>query len=218
MWNFNICDFHQTRSCHGNAFRITDSWWTEYANHHLFPYRNLIMRRIDVLIDISLKKLSICQWSEASWRGVSLTKCLAVQSSATGGKSMGGWEGGIRVVGVAKLPGVIPAGQDIPVPTSQMDLFATIADLAEVQVPQDRVIDGRSMMPLLTGKSKDTTHEVLIHHCGTAIHAARYAPKGSKLWLFQIRSNTNEKTSACLYSAKIWCYIGVPSMLKHLAT
>ena len=96
---------------------------------------------------------------------------------------MGGWEGGIRVVGVAKLPGVIPAGQDITVPTSQMDVFATIADLAEVQVPQDRVIDGRSMIPLLSGKSKDTTHEILVHHCGTAIHAARYAPKGSEFSL-----------------------------------
>ena len=107
--------------------------------------------------------------------------CSISNTLSLGGKTMGGWEGGIRVVGAAKLPGVIPAGQDITVPTSQMDVFATIADLAEVQVPQDRVIDGRSMMPLLTGNSKDTTHEVLIHHCGTAIHAARYAPKGSEL-------------------------------------
>uniref|UniRef100_A0A2K6M3K1 Arylsulfatase L n=1 Tax=Rhinopithecus bieti TaxID=61621 RepID=A0A2K6M3K1_RHIBE len=55
-----------------------------------------------------------------------------------GGKGMGGWEGGIRVPGIFRWPGVLPAGQVIGEPTSLMDVFPTVVQLAGGEVPQDR--------------------------------------------------------------------------------
>lgn len=51
---------------------------------------------------------------------------------------MGGWEGGIRVPGIVRWPGVLPAGRVIQEPTSLMDVFPTVVQLAGGQLPQDR--------------------------------------------------------------------------------
>ena len=51
---------------------------------------------------------------------------------------MAGWEGGIRVPGIFRWPGVLPAGHVIHEPTSLMDVFPTVVHLAGGQVPQDR--------------------------------------------------------------------------------
>ena len=51
---------------------------------------------------------------------------------------MGGWEGGIRVPGIFRWPGVLPAGRVIQEPTSLMDVFPTVVQLGGGQVPQDR--------------------------------------------------------------------------------
>lgn len=48
------------------------------------------------------------------------------------------WEGGIRVPGLLRWPGVIQAGAYIDEPTSNMDIFPTIVKLAEAQLPSDR--------------------------------------------------------------------------------
>lgn len=65
-----------------------------------------------------------------------------VPSSLTGGKGMGGWEGGIRVPGIVRWPGVLPAGTVIHELTSLMDIFPTVVHLAGGAVPQDRYKDG----------------------------------------------------------------------------
>lgn len=58
--------------------------------------------------------------------------------SLIGGKGMGGWEGGIRVPGIVRWPGMLPAGTVINEPTSLMDIFPTVVHLAGGEVPQDR--------------------------------------------------------------------------------
>uniref|UniRef100_A0A8D1XZ10 Arylsulfatase D n=1 Tax=Sus scrofa TaxID=9823 RepID=A0A8D1XZ10_PIG len=100
-----------------------------------------------------------------------------------GGKGMGGWEGGIRVPGIFRWPGVLPAGRVIQEPTSLMDVFPTVVQLGGGQVPQDRVIDGRSLVPLLQGEAEHSAHEFLFHYCGEHLHAARWHDKDSgRLW------------------------------------
>ncbi|KFO79920.1 Arylsulfatase D, partial [Cuculus canorus] len=96
-----------------------------------------------------------------------------------GGKGMGGWEGGIRVPGVFRWPGVLPAGGVIDEPTSLMDIYPTVVHLAGGILPQDRVIDGRNLMPLLQGKSQKSEHEFLFHYCGSYLHAVRWHQKDS---------------------------------------
>lgn len=53
---------------------------------------------------------------------------------------MGGWEGGIRVPGIFRWPGVLPAGRVVHEPTSLMDVFPTVVQLAGGRVPQDRYV------------------------------------------------------------------------------
>ncbi|XP_071669360.1 arylsulfatase H-like isoform X1 [Patagioenas fasciata] len=96
-----------------------------------------------------------------------------------GGKGMGGWEGGIRVPGIVRWPGVLPAGTVINEPTSLMDIFPTVVHLAGGKVPQDRTIDGRSLLPLLRGTAQHSGHEFMFHYCGVFLHAVRWHQKDS---------------------------------------
>lgn len=67
--------------------------------------------------------------------------CCMLFNLLAGGKGMGGWEGGIRVPGVFRWPGVLPAGTVINEPTSLMDIFPTVVHLAGGILPQDRYGD-----------------------------------------------------------------------------
>ncbi|NWW42517.1 ARSD Arylsulfatase, partial [Pedionomus torquatus] len=96
-----------------------------------------------------------------------------------GGKGMGGWEGGIRVPGIFRWPGVLPAGAVIDEPTSLMDIYPTLVHLAGGILPQDRVIDGRNLVPLLRGRAQKSEHEFLFHYCGSYLHAVRWHEKDS---------------------------------------
>ncbi|NWT17648.1 ARSE Arylsulfatase, partial [Vireo altiloquus] len=91
-----------------------------------------------------------------------------------GGKGMGGWEGGIRVPGIVRWPGVLPAGTVINEPTSLMDIYPTVVQLAGGAVPQDRVMDGHTLLPLLRGTEQHSRHEFLFHYCGVFLHAVRW--------------------------------------------
>ncbi|RXM99865.1 Arylsulfatase F [Acipenser ruthenus] len=55
-----------------------------------------------------------------------------------GGKGMGGWEGGIRVPGIFRWPGTLSPGSVIDEPTSLMDVFPTLVNLAGGELPKDR--------------------------------------------------------------------------------
>ncbi|XP_069731815.1 arylsulfatase D-like isoform X2 [Phaenicophaeus curvirostris] len=96
-----------------------------------------------------------------------------------GGKGMGGWEGGIRVPGIVRWPGVLPAGKVIDELTSLMDIFPTVVHLAGGAMPQDRVIDGRTLLPLLQGTVVHSGHEFMFHYCGVFLHAVRWHQKDS---------------------------------------
>lgn len=67
--------------------------------------------------------------------------CCILFNFTAGGKGMGGWEGGIRVPGIFRWPGVLPAGIVINEPTSLMDIFPTVVHLAGGILPQDRYGD-----------------------------------------------------------------------------
>lgn len=94
-----------------------------------------------------------------------------------GGKGQGGMEGGIRVPTVMMWKNHIKPQTVIDVPTSLMDVFPTlVASVFKEKLPMDRVIDGRNIYPLLSGKDPTPPHKFLFHYCGTDIHAARYTP------------------------------------------
>ena len=91
---------------------------------------------------------------------------------------MGGWDGGIRVPSIIRWPGQFPAGSEVSVATSHMDLLPTLAAAAGASLPTDRPIDGVNILSLLSGNDVTMVpHEFLFHYCGTSMHAARWTPR-----------------------------------------
>ena len=62
------------------------------------------------------------------------------------------YEGGVRVPGIFRWPGKIPAGQVSSETATTMDILPTFARLAGAEPPADRTIDGRDLWPLLSGR------------------------------------------------------------------
>jgi arylsulfatase A-like enzyme len=93
------------------------------------------------------------------------------------------WEGGIRVPTAVMWKDQLPEGITINEPTSTMDIFATMANLAGSGVPKDRIIDSKNILPLLKQEEPVSPHEFMFHYCGSSIHAVRYRPRaGNVTW------------------------------------
>ena len=60
-------------------------------------------------------------------------------------------EGGIRVPGIIRWPGHIKAGSTSDSPVIGSDIFTTICAIADVPLPDDRTIDGASLLPMFDG-------------------------------------------------------------------
>lgn len=64
------------------------------------------------------------------------------------------YEGGIRVPGIIEWPGVIKHNQRSSVPVTTTDFLPTISEIVGAKIPQDRIIDGLSILPLLKNTSQ----------------------------------------------------------------
>uniref|UniRef100_W5MVL8 Steroid sulfatase n=2 Tax=Lepisosteus oculatus TaxID=7918 RepID=W5MVL8_LEPOC len=118
------------------------------------------------------------------------------------------WEGGIRVPGIIKWSGVLPAGTQIDEPTSNMDIFPTIVTLAELKMPDDRVIDGHDLMPLLQGQVQQSDHEFLFHYCNAYLSAVRWHPRNSSaVWkaFFFTPDFYPENSTGCFHTHACFC-------------
>src|SRR5947199_3214602 len=61
------------------------------------------------------------------------------------------YEGGVRVPLIVHWPGVTKPGSVSDTPVITMDLFRTLADVADLKVPEGAAPDGVSLVPLLRG-------------------------------------------------------------------
>jgi len=68
------------------------------------------------------------------------------------GKYQERFEGGIKVSCIMKWPGNIPEATKCDELITGMDLFTTFAELSGAEIPTDRVIDGKNILPLMTAK------------------------------------------------------------------
>lgn len=74
------------------------------------------------------------------------------------------YEGGFHVPMIARFPGRIPAGTVCGVPLMNIDLYPTILSVAGENPPKDRVIDGRNILPVLTGQKIESPHKALFFY------------------------------------------------------
>ena len=105
-------------------------------------------------------------------------------------------------------PSNLPQGIEISEPTNSFDIFPTLLEIAGAELPKDRVIDGKTLMPLLTQQTNITSHETMIHYCAKAIHAVRYRPRtGNTVWKAHLVTPVfNPGTDACIGKGACHCY------------
>ena len=77
-----------------------------------------------------------------------------------GGK-MNWFEGGINVPFMVKWKGHISEGLVYDKPVSSMDMFGTIAEIADLKLPDDRIYDGVNLLPFINDTKKGYPHETL---------------------------------------------------------
>ena len=82
------------------------------------------------------------------------------------------FEGGIRVPGLARWPGKVPAGRVCDDIISTIDLYATFSTLIGATVPAGKR-DTIDLSPLLLGQAGAKGREVMWHYAGEELHAVR---------------------------------------------
>jgi arylsulfatase A len=84
------------------------------------------------------------------------------------------FEGGCRVPCVMRFPGQIPAGTECADLCATFDLLPTVAKLLGVELPSDRIIDGRDIWPLMTAEpGAKTPHEYFYCYYDHELRAVR---------------------------------------------
>jgi arylsulfatase len=83
------------------------------------------------------------------------------------------FEGGVRVPFLARWPGVIPEGLDVSTPAMTIDVFPTMAELIQADLP-DHPIDGHSIWPLMTGETDESPQDAYyFYYNQNELHAMR---------------------------------------------
>lgn len=125
------------------------SQWGEYGDaiqeldHH-------VGRIFDKLKQLKIDDNTIVIYASDNGRGPGRTSEQQIR-----GRKLSTYEGGIRVPAIAWGPGLgLTSGETTSEVVRAMDWYPTLATLAGIAVPKDRVIDGRDITPLLKGETK----------------------------------------------------------------
>jgi arylsulfatase A-like enzyme len=71
------------------------------------------------------------------------------------------YRGGVRVPFYIRHPALGARGKEIEATAAYIDIMPTIADICKVQLPDDRKIDGISLLPLISGDKNNTDDRAL---------------------------------------------------------
>ncbi len=74
------------------------------------------------------------------------------------------YEGGIREPLIVRWPGTIDPGQISEALVSSVDFYPTFVSLADGQLPENQVIDGKNIMPELMGEKGDSQRALFWHY------------------------------------------------------
>ena len=110
------------------------------------------------------------------------------------------WEGGIRVPAIVRWPSVLPSGVTSDQVGITMDMTATILAATAATVPTETRLEGRDLMPILSGKAP-LTERTLFWRNPLATHTQRAVRQGEwKLlldgdseFLFNLRDDPGER-------------------------
>ncbi len=124
------------------------SEWGEYGDA-IQELDHNVGRIFDTLKRLDIDDNTIVIYASDNGRGPGRTPQQKIR-----GHKLSTYEGGIRVPAIAWGPGLgLQAGAESSTVVRAMDWYPTLATFAGIAVPQDRVIDGRDISPLLKGES-----------------------------------------------------------------
>jgi len=123
-------------------------------------------------------------------------------------------EGGVRVPLFVRWPGRIAAGTKIEPIAAHIDLLPTLAELCEVKLPEDLRLDGKSLAPLLLGKSPSWPDRMLfafrssrrgVHQARGAVRTQQWrAVKERGGWqLFDMQADPSQKKNVAAQHAGV---------------
>ena len=84
------------------------------------------------------------------------------------------YEGGFRVPFIAKWPGHIRPGTISTETAVNLDIFPTLLSLAGIEHPSDRIIDGKNIEGLLSGRNPKSPHDAVYFYHYDQLEGIRY--------------------------------------------
>jgi len=106
------------------------------------------------------------------------------------------WEGGIHEPAFAVWPGVIPANTRSEEVVSSMDVLPTVARIANVSLPDDRVYDGRDAYEILTTEDGKSRHDFLFFYGGASCAGVK-GPSAVRFGTYKAHFATGPGLSGC---------------------
>jgi len=97
------------------------------------------------------------------------------------------WEGGQRVPCIVRWPNKIPKGIVCRELATSMDFYPTLAALGNATLPNDRVIDGKNILPLMQSKNTKSPHEIFFYYMRNCLEAVRNTE-----WKLHVRKEDQE--------------------------
>lgn len=105
-------------------------------------------RLMDTLQELNLADNTLVVYASDNGRGPGRNPQQPIQ-----GRKLSTYEGGIRVPCIAWGPGAgVKSGVESSAIVHAMDWYPTLATVADVALPENRITDGRDLTPLLAGK------------------------------------------------------------------
>ena len=112
------------------------------------------------------------------------------------------YNGGTGVPALVKWPGLVAPGTEYQTPCSTLDYFPTIADLLQYEMPDDRPIDGISLIPIIKRETKNRNKAIPYRFRATRERMAgapTYALIAGKYKLLTNLADTSEDVMFDLY-------------------
>lgn len=125
------------RQHHGNITQLDDAFGTLMAGLDRMGHRN------DTLVIYTSDNGPEGKGTSGRTRG---------STGGLRGRKRASHEGGIRVPGMIRWPGHVTPGSQSDTPVIGSDIFSTICDVVKIPLPQDRTIDGASILPVFENK------------------------------------------------------------------